>query len=58
LIQPIDDLAVAATISDQALHLIAARTTTLIARHPKVIELADEVAEDDCAVAGHGGHSL
>src|SRR5262249_3201446 len=53
LIQPVDDLPVAATVIDQTQHLIATGTATLVARHPKLIELADKVAEDDCAVAGH-----
>jgi hypothetical protein len=53
LIQPINDLAVAAPVSNQALHLIATRATTLVARHLKVIELADKVTEYDCAVTWH-----
>jgi hypothetical protein len=32
--------------------LIATGTAALVARHPKHIELANEVAEDDCAIAG------
>jgi hypothetical protein len=52
LIQPIDDLAVATTIINQALHLIAAVAATLVTGHAQQVELAGEVAEDDCAVAG------
>jgi hypothetical protein len=47
LIQPIDDLAVATTIIDQPLHLIATVAATLLAGHAKHIELAGEVAEYD-----------
>ena len=54
MIQPIDDFAVAATGTEQALHLIPTGTSTLVARHPKVIELADEIVEDDGTVERHG----
>jgi hypothetical protein len=52
LIQPIDDLAVAAMVIDQALHRIATETPALVARHATIIELADQITEEDCAVAG------
>ena len=34
---------------------IAAIAHTLLTTHAQYIELADEIAEDDCAVAGHDG---
>src|SRR5262249_12913335 len=52
-VEPIDDLCVAATLFDQTLHLIATGAAALGAVDIKHIELADQIAEDDCAVAGH-----
>jgi hypothetical protein len=56
LIQPINDLAVAATIIDQALHLIATIAAAFLTGDAQHFELADEIAEDDCAVAGALNH--
>ena len=55
-IQPVDDLAVAAAPLNQTIEPIAAITLALFTAHAKQLELADEIAEDDCAVAGHGDH--
>jgi len=52
-IQPIDDFAVAASLFDQALHLIATGAGAFGAMDIKHVELAGEITEDDCAVAGH-----
>ena len=36
------------------IQLIAAVAPTLLTGHAQQIELADEIAEYDCAIAGHG----
>ena len=53
LIDPIDYLAVTPMLINQMLHSITARTPALVTRDAQHIELADEVTEYDCAVAGH-----
>ena len=55
-IEPIDNLAIMATLIDEAGEAVAAITPALLAGHAQQIELDDEIAEDDCAVAGHGDH--
>jgi len=45
LIQPIDDLALAAAAIDEGAQIVA---TTAWACHPHGIELANQIAEDDC----------
>jgi hypothetical protein len=46
-------LAVPATLLDETGEAIAAVTLALVATHAQHFGLADEIAEDDCAVAGH-----
>jgi hypothetical protein len=53
-IQPVDDLAVTGAPFDQTGKPIIPSAVTLGARHPQAIELAEQIAEYDCAVAGHG----
>ena len=53
-VQPIDYLAVAATFLNQAARVTATIAPAFVTAHARQIELADEIAEDDCAVAGHG----
>jgi hypothetical protein len=53
LIEPIDKLRVTATTLDQMIYSVATGAATLGASHPQHIELAGEIAEYDCAVAGH-----
>jgi hypothetical protein len=53
LIEPIDELGVAATLTNEAGQDIVAIAPALLTTHAQHIELADEIAEDDCAVAGH-----
>jgi hypothetical protein len=55
-IEPIDDLAIAATPLDETIQPITAVASALLTTHAQHIELADEIAEDDCAVAGHGNY--
>jgi hypothetical protein len=38
---------------DQALHSVTTGPLALAANHAQHIELADQIAEDGCAVAGH-----
>ena len=54
-IEPIDELGVAATLLDESIQPITAIAPALGAGHAQHIELADEIAEYDCAVAGHEG---
>jgi hypothetical protein len=54
-IEPIDDLAITATLIDEAGEAVAAIAPALLTTHAQQIELANEIAEDDCAVAGHCG---
>ena len=54
LVQPVDHLCVAPMLFDQIVQLIVASTSAPLTSHLHGIELADEVAEDDGAVAGHG----
>ena len=51
--EPIDDLAITATLLNEAVQPITTITPALITGHAKHIEFADEIAEDGCAVAGH-----
>jgi len=46
-IEPIDHLAIAASIMDQASQAIAACTVALVADNPQRTELAGEIAEYD-----------
>ena len=52
-IEPINELGVAATLLNQTVQPITTIAPTLVAAHAQHIELADEIAECDCAVAGH-----
>lgn len=52
-IEPINELGIAAPLVDKPGEAIAAISPALLAGHAQHIELADEIAEDDCAVARH-----
>jgi hypothetical protein len=52
-IEPIDELGIAATLTNETGEDIAAIPPTLFAGDAQHIELTDEIAEEDCAVAGH-----
>ena len=41
------------TLLDEAVQPITTVAPALLATHAQEVELADEIAEDDCAVAGH-----
>jgi hypothetical protein len=56
-IDPINELGIGAALTNEAEEDIAAIPATLLTGHPQYVELADEIAEDDCAFAGHGGIS-
>ena len=43
-------------LSNETGHDIAAIPPTFLTSDAQHFELADEIAEDDCAVAGHGDH--
>src|SRR5262249_29625155 len=43
----------ATTTLDHAVQSVTAITPALVASHPQQIELADQISEDDCAIAGH-----
>jgi hypothetical protein len=43
------------TLLDEAVQPITTVAPALLATHAQEVELADEIAEDDCAVAGHFG---
>jgi len=58
LIEPINHFGIAATIIDQAGQAIAASAAALLTGHPQHVELADQITEDDCAVAGYAGATL
>jgi hypothetical protein len=47
--------AVTATLIDQTAKAIATGPATLVTGHAQDIEPACQIAEDDCAVAGHDG---
>lgn len=51
-IEKIDKLAVTATAIDDLIQPVATGTKTLGASHIHIIELADEVAKDNCVIAG------
>jgi hypothetical protein len=51
--EPIDNLGITATGFNQPIQAIAAGALALAASHAQYIELADEIAEYDGAVAGH-----
>ena len=55
-VEPIDQLGIATTFFDETIHRITAVAPALFASNAQHIELADEIAEYDCAVAGHGDH--
>jgi hypothetical protein len=57
-IEPIDDLGAPAPLIDETGQTIAAVSPTLAASHAQHIELADEITEDDCAVAGFVSFSI
>ena len=57
-IEPIDELGIAATFLDEPREEVATISAAFGTVHAQHIELADEVAEDDCAVAGHGAKEL
>ena len=52
-IEPINELCITATLLDETVQLITAIAPALLTGYSQHIELADEIAEDDCAVAGH-----
>jgi len=52
--KPVDQLCVPATVLNQTIKMVATGATALLTVHVQHIEFADEIAEDDCAVAGHG----
>ena len=52
LVEPIDDLCIAATAQNQTFEAVGTATLALRANDTQHIELADEVAEDDSAIAG------
>ena len=52
-IEPIDELGIATTALDQAVQSVTDVPPALVASDPQQIELADQISEDDCAVAGH-----
>ena len=47
-------MSLALRLIDETIQPITAVAPALLAGHAQHIELADEIAEDDCAVAGHG----
>jgi hypothetical protein len=51
--EPIDHLGITATLIDEASQTTTAVAPALVASDPYQIELADQIREDDCAVAGH-----
>src|SRR5215471_2481705 len=56
LVGPIEQLGVNAVAFDQPMELISTPTAALAALDVEHVELADQVAEDDRAVAGHYNH--
>ena len=50
-IEPIDELGIAATLTNETGEDIAAIPPAFLTSHAQHIELACEIAEDDCAVA-------
>jgi hypothetical protein len=55
-IEPIDELGIAATVTNETGHDIAAIPRTFLTSDAQHFGLAEEIAEDDCAVAGYGDH--
>ena len=53
-IEPINELGIAATLLNETVQAITTIAPALLTGHAQHIELADEIAEYDCAVAGHG----
>ena len=51
--EPIDDLAITATLLDETAQAVTTIAPALVAGDAQHIEFADEIAEDGCAVAGH-----
>ncbi|MGB8140654.1 MAG: hypothetical protein WCF52_09215, partial [Pseudolabrys sp.] len=54
LVEKIDDPSIGAVIFNQAIEPIATGPATFITGYAQHIELAGEIAEYDCAIAGHG----
>jgi hypothetical protein len=52
-IQPINELGIAAAVTNETGEDIAAIPLTFLTRDTQHFELAGEIAEDGCAVAGH-----
>ena len=52
--EPVDQLGIAATLLDQTIKTITTRARALLTVDVQHIELADQITEYDCAVAGHG----
>ena len=52
-IEPINELGIAATLLDETARAVTTIAPALVAGDAQHIELADEIAEYDCAVAGH-----
>ena len=46
-------LAITATLLNETMQPVTTIASTFVATHAQHIELADKVAEDGCAVAGH-----
>jgi hypothetical protein len=51
-IEPIDQLGVAAAMFNQAVQSITAVASTLVASDPQKIELANQINEGNCTIAG------
>jgi len=53
-IEPIDELGIAATLINETFQAVTTIAPARATTHAQCIELAEEIAECDCAVAGHG----
>ena len=53
LAKPVDQLCLPATLLNQTIKTVATGATALLTVDVQHIELADEITENDCAVAGH-----
>ncbi|MGA7737819.1 MAG: hypothetical protein WCB22_20580, partial [Pseudolabrys sp.] len=53
-IEPINELGIASTLLDETAQAVTTIAPALVAGDAQQIELADEIAEYGCAVAGHG----
>jgi hypothetical protein len=56
VIEEIYDPAIVAMLIDEAAKPVVASSVALVASNSQHIEPADQVTEDDCASAGHGGN--